>query len=58
VAAEVDDPLAQASVRGEDAVVAVAVDAGWRNQTAEGGEKLEGGERARTVRPSRVGRAG
>jgi hypothetical protein len=44
VAAEVDDPLAQACVRCEDAVVAVAMDAGRRDQAAQPGEKLEGGE--------------
>jgi hypothetical protein len=44
VAAEIDHPLAQARVRGEDAVVAVAVDA-WRwDEAAQRGEKLEGGE--------------
>jgi hypothetical protein len=42
VTAEVDDLLAQARVRCEDAVVAVAMDAGRRDQTAECGEKLEG----------------
>jgi hypothetical protein len=44
VAAEVDDPLTQAGVRCEDAVVTVAVDAGRRDQSAERGEKLEGRE--------------
>jgi hypothetical protein len=44
VAVEVDDPFAEAGVRGKDAVVAVAVDA-WRwDQAAECGEKLEGRE--------------
>jgi hypothetical protein len=42
VAAEADHPLAQARVRCEDAVVAVAVDAGRWDQAAECGEKLEG----------------
>jgi hypothetical protein len=40
----VDHPLAYASVGCEDAVVAVAVDAGRRDQAAQRGEKLEGGE--------------
>ncbi len=44
VAAEGDDLLAQSSVRGEDAVVAVAVDAGWRDEAAQRSEKLEGRE--------------
>jgi hypothetical protein len=44
VAAEGDYPLAQARGRCEDAVVAVAMDAGRRDQAAQCGEKLEGGE--------------
>jgi hypothetical protein len=54
VAAEGDYPLAQARVRCEDAVVAVAMDAGRRDQAAQCGEQpkrsegrrrqLEGGE--------------
>jgi hypothetical protein len=44
VAAGMDHVRAQARFRGEDAVVAVAVDA-WRwDEAAERGEKLEGGE--------------
>jgi hypothetical protein len=42
VAAEGDRPLAQPGVRGEDTVVAVAVDAGRRDEAGERGEKLEG----------------
>jgi hypothetical protein len=42
VAAEGDDPGPEACVGGEDAVVAVAVDAGRRDQAGEGVEKLEG----------------
>jgi hypothetical protein len=57
VAVELDDPFAQARVRCEDAVVAVAVDTGWRDESAQCGEKLEG-ERASTVRPLWVRRAG
>jgi hypothetical protein len=44
VAIEVDDPFAEAGVRGKDAVIAVAVDAGWRDEAGEGGEKLEARE--------------
>jgi hypothetical protein len=44
VAVEVDDPFTEAGVRGKDAVVAVAMDAGRRDQAAESGEKLEGRE--------------
>jgi hypothetical protein len=41
VAAEGDDPGAEPCVGGEDAVVAVAVDARRRDQAREGFEKLE-----------------
>ncbi|HUF31424.1 MAG TPA: hypothetical protein VMM77_12300, partial [Gemmatimonadaceae bacterium] len=44
VAAEIDDPFAQPCVGCEDAVVAVAVNAGRRDQAAQRGEKLEGRE--------------
>ena len=44
VAAHGDDPGAECGVRREDAVVAVAVDAGRRDETADGGEKFEGRE--------------
>jgi hypothetical protein len=44
VASEVDHLLAQARVRCKDAVVAVAVDTGRRDEAAQCGEKLEGGE--------------
>jgi hypothetical protein len=38
------DPVAQACVRGEDAVVAVAMDAGRRDESAERLEEVEGRE--------------
>ncbi len=41
VASEGDDPGPEAGVRGEHAVVAVAVDPGRRDQAREGFEKLE-----------------
>jgi hypothetical protein len=44
VAAQGNDTLAQERVRGEDAVVAMAVDAGRRDEAADSGEKLEGRE--------------
>jgi hypothetical protein len=44
VAAEVDHLLTQARGRGKDTVVAVAMDAWRRDQTAECGEKFEGRE--------------
>ncbi|MGH7752351.1 MAG: hypothetical protein ACREN5_06015, partial [Gemmatimonadales bacterium] len=39
VAAQGDDAFAQVRVGREDAMVAVAVDAGWRDEAAERGEK-------------------
>jgi hypothetical protein len=44
VAVEVGDPFAESGVRGKDAVVAVAVDAGRRDQAGERGQELEGRE--------------
>jgi hypothetical protein len=41
VAAEGDDAGAQGGVGGEDAVVAVTVDAGWQDEAGERCEKLE-----------------
>jgi hypothetical protein len=41
VTAQGDDVFAQARVGRKDAVVAVAVDAGRRDEAADGGEKLE-----------------
>jgi hypothetical protein len=42
LSSEVDDVGPEPGVGGEDAVVAVAVDAGWGDQTGEGVQKLEG----------------
>jgi len=43
-AAECDDAGTEPGIGGEDAVVAVAMDAGRRDQAGEGGEELERGE--------------
>ncbi len=57
VASEDDDRRPEPGGGGENAVVAVAVHAGRRDQAGEGVEELEGQE-ARWVRPSGVGWAG
>jgi len=44
VASAGDDAFAQARVGREDAMVAVAVDAGRRDEAAHGGEKFQGRE--------------
>jgi hypothetical protein len=57
VASEGDDPGPEPCVGGEDAVVAVAVDAGWGDQAGEGVEKREGreGEKGAAVRGGTCG---
>jgi hypothetical protein len=57
VAAEGDNPGPEPCVGGEDAVIAVAVDPGRRDQAREVSRNSRG-ERARMERPSGVGRAG
>jgi hypothetical protein len=58
VAVEVDDPFAEAGVRGKDAVVAVAMDAGRRDQAAQRGEQPKRSEGRRRQREGREGEDG